>query len=154
MANYKIPEEKELADALGMIVGEEVGVTSEDLLASSDSSHVAIFKNSDQANVAICYCDWPLATGMSAALSMISPVMAEEMLAEKKLTDNAVGNLYEVMNIISGLFMNDSTSHLKLTEVNQIENDTLPDVEGETISAGYQLALGKYGSGKIAFVTN
>ncbi len=152
MANYKLPEEKELADALSMIVGEDISVSPEGLLDSTDTSHVAIFQNNDQANVAICYCDWPLATGMSAALSMISPVAAEEMLAEKKLTENAEGNLYEVMNIISSLLMNDSTAHLKLTDVSLIENMPLPEFEGETISVGYNLALGKYGSGKIAFV--
>lgn len=152
MANYKLPDENDIKNTLAMILGEEVGLTEQELFAKDEASYVALYQNSEAENVALCYCDWPLAAGLGAALSMISPGAAEEMAAERKLTDSAVANLYEVMNIISSLYMSDSTKHLKLTEVLPTSSNDIPELDGEVLTLGYELSIGKYGNGSIAFL--
>jgi len=153
MANYKLPDENDIKNTLGMILGEEVGFEEQDLFSNDEASYVALYQNSEASNVALCYCDWPLAAGLGAALSMISPDVAEEMAADRKLTASAEANLYEVMNIISSLYMNDTTKHLKLTEVLPTSSNGIPKLDGEVLTLGYELSIGKYGKGSIAFLS-
>jgi len=83
---------------------------------------------------------------------MVPPGAAEDMVEEGVLTEMASANLYEVMNIFSALYMDDSTAHLKLTGV-AAANDTNVSLEGETQEVTFNLDAGRYGRGKVRFIS-
>ncbi len=152
MSAYKLPNPSELNESLEMILGEAAQIAEGDALATNNASHAAEFVNRQDEVVAYCLCDLPLAAGLGAALSMVPPGAAEDMVDEGALTEMATANLYEVMNIFSALYMDDSTSHLKLTVVNAA-NDTDMALEGETQEVTFDLDTGRYGKGKVRFIS-
>ena len=152
MSAYKLPNPGELNESLEMILGESAKIAECDALGANSASHAAEFKNRQDEVVAYCLCDLPIAAGLGAALSMVPPGAAEDMVEEGTLTEMAAANLYEVMNIFSALYMDDSTAHLKLTAV-AAANDTDVSLEGETHEITYNLDAGRYGQGKVRFIS-
>lgn len=152
MSAYKLPNPSELNQSLEMILGEPAKIAECDALGANSASHAAEFRNRQDEVVAYCLCDLPLAAGLGAALSMVPPGAAEDMIEEGALTEMATANLYEVMNIFSALYMDDSTSHLKLCSVDAA-NDTDVSLEGETHEITFNLDTGRYGKGKVRFIS-
>lgn len=152
MSAYKLPQPAELNESLEMILGEAAKISESDALGANSASHAAEFRNRQDEVVAYCLCDMNLAAGLGAALSMVPPGAAEDMIEEGVLTEMAAANLYEVMNIFSALYMDDSTAHLKLTAVNAA-NDADISLEGETQEVTFHLDTGKYGQGKVRFIS-
>lgn len=145
--NYKKPDEAQFADMLQMIVGPAADVSSAASADTSDISHTALYIDSAGDVVATCVVALPTAAALGCALSMIPPGGAEGMVEDKELSAMASDNLYEVMNILSSLLMNDSTSHLKLSKV---EPGADARIQGEAEDA-YALDLGAYGKGELVF---
>ncbi len=152
MSAYKLPSPTELNESLEMILGESAKIAEGAALATNSASHAAEFVNRQDEVVAYCLCDLPLAAGLGAALSMVPPGAAEDMVSDGSLTEMATANLYEVMNIFSALYMDDSTGHLKLTVVNAA-NDTTMTLEGDTQEVTFDLDTGRYGKGKVRFIS-
>ncbi|MGB0865237.1 MAG: hypothetical protein ACPGSC_01935 [Granulosicoccaceae bacterium] len=152
MSAYKLPQPAELNESLEMILGGPAKITPCDALSTNSASHAAEFRNRQDEVVAYCLCDLPIAAGLGAALSMVPPGAAEDMIEEGVLTEMASANLYEVMNIFSALYMDDSTAHLKLTTV-EAANDAGVSLEGETQEVTFNLDTGKYGQGKVRFIS-
>lgn len=135
-----------------MILGGPAKITEGDALSANNASHIAEFKNTQDEIVAYCLSDLPLSAGLGAALSMVPPGAAEDMIDEGELSEMAAANLYEVMNIFSALYMDDSTSHLKLTSVDAA-NDAEISLEGDTHEITFDLDIGRYGKGKVRFIS-
>jgi len=152
MSAYKLPNTNELNQSLEMILGAQAKITECDALGANGASHAAEFTNRQDEVVAYCLCDLPLAAGLGAALSMVPPAAAEDMVEEGALSEMATANLHEVMNIFSALYMDDSTAHLKLSSV-AAANDTGVSLEGETHEITFDLDTGKYGKGKVRFIS-
>lgn len=146
---YKQPTDDGLNKMLSMIVGDDSSAKSLDGLNEDDMSHHGMFVNSDGELVASCACDLPTAAALGCALSMIPPGGAEGMVEDGELTAMASSNFYEVMNILSSLFMSDSTPHLKLKRVDQGDAEAI--ASDDIGNSGFTLDLGKYGSGKLLF---
>ncbi|MFK7734307.1 MAG: hypothetical protein AB8B48_21970 [Pseudomonadales bacterium] len=150
MKPYKLPEEKSLQESLLMILGEEPELATLESLDSA--SHVALFINEDQQVVSSCSVDLSGAAALSCGLSLIPPAMADEMIKDKKLTDIASENLYEVMNIFSSLFMDNDTPHLKLSSVALVDEVSLPSDDAcETTENIFSVTSGKYQPGIVSF---
>ncbi len=150
--SYKLPEENGLKEMLDMIIGDDAALTPADPCAAEDLSFFARYVDPDGALVAACVADFPSAVALGASLSMIGAGGIDDMLADKKLSETANDNFYEVMNMFSSLFMDDATSHLKLTTVDDASEAlgeiSLPDCERRD----YSVEAGRYGSGNVAFV--
>lgn len=148
MANYKKPDAAELTSMLKMVVGDDC--KGKDDSATMDAGAISFFANyinGDGDLVAWCAVELPTAANLGAALSMIPPGGAEAMVEDKELTPMARDNLYEVMNILSSLLMDDRTPHLKLSTMDE---GAPPTLDGGDQSS-YALELGKYGSGTLFF---
>lgn len=152
MPNYNLPTASQLNETLDMIVGNEVSVKEEGSLDLKGASHFAVYVNKQDETVAYAMCDLPIAAALGAALSMVPPGAAEDMVAEKQLTDAATANLYEVMNIFSALYMDDGTDHLRLTQVKGA-NDPSFEALSDTKSTTYSIDVGRYGKGMVHFIS-
>ena len=152
MPNYNLPAAPQLNETLDMIVGNGVNAKEEGSLDLAGSSHFAIYVNRQDETVAYALCDLPVAAALGAALSMVPPGAAEDMVAEKELTAAATANLYEVMNIFSALYMDDDTDHLRLTEVKPANDPAYAELS-DTKSKTYTIDVGRYGKGLVNFIS-
>ncbi len=148
MSVYVKPEVEQVSEMLSMFITGGVEVEAADG-APGNLSHAAIYRDPEGAIVATCACDIKMAAGLGASLSMVPPSAVEDMLASGSLTDIVNANLYEVMNMLSSLLMNDNSAHLKLTEVLPVAE--LPaDASNEGFqSQCFALTAGNYGSGHL-----
>ncbi|MFK8053468.1 MAG: hypothetical protein AB8F65_10895 [Woeseiaceae bacterium] len=152
MAVYKAPASEEVKEMISMFIPNGVDVSEAAAAADFEKSHAALFVNGDGNVVAACSVDLPLGAALGASLSMIPPAAAEDMVSDKALSSIALSNLYEVMNMFSSLFMDDSTAHLKLTEVIAVE-DT-PELTGPCeLNTIVEVQAGAYGKGIAQFVS-
>ncbi|MFK7887644.1 MAG: hypothetical protein AB8G16_12360 [Gammaproteobacteria bacterium] len=151
MSEYRIPDAAALKAMIGMIIDNDTQAELKDG-DSMDASHVAIFNDADGNIAALCACDLSLAASVGCALSLIPPPTAADMAKSGALNEMAEGNLYEVMNMFSSLFMDDKSSHLKLTSV--VPAGEAPTLEGDPRTALFSLSGGKYAGGMVSFTTH
>lgn len=146
---YKVPTDEKLTSMLRMIAGEDAIAKSADKKELDSVSHRGLFVDKDGELVATCSCDLPTAAALGCALSMIPPGGAESMVEDSELTKSATDNLYEVMNILSSLFMSDHSAHLKIDRV--AEGSGEDPSSAECSYTAFDLDLGKYGAGSLLF---
>ena len=113
---HPIPNDSDVKQMLGMLYGNGLGVDPGEPVATDAGSRsiVAVYINDAGEPVTACCCDLPFAAYSGAALSMIPAGGAEDAASSGDLTEMMRGNLHEVMNICSRLFISENTPHLKL----------------------------------------
>ncbi|MEM1432543.1 MAG: hypothetical protein AAGG11_00635 [Pseudomonadota bacterium] len=147
MAKFKVPTEEAVTGILQMFVPD-----AEAKSGGADSyAFVGEFVDDEGELVSVCYSDFAASAGLGSALSMIPPAAAEEMLSSGELTPIAQDNLYEVMNIFSTVFMDDSTPHLKLVRVSPFADFAGADALGDARTVELSVQLGGYGDGALSF---
>lgn len=147
MSGYRTPKVEALNAVLEMIIGDYASAKPAAAPAVA-ATHRAIYLDRADVTVASCRCDIGAAAGLSCALSMIPPAGCEDMAASGELTAMALSNLNEVMNIFSNLFMDDHSAHLRLRGV---DTDVAEEVPAGAADVVFDLELGRYGKGQIAF---
>jgi len=150
--NYAMPKESEVLATLSMLFGEgfEIGEAPE---PDADGSYAGIFVNPDGEAVAACIADRGGAAYMSAALSMVPPHAAKQAAETGIMSEMMVGNLYEVMNILTRMVMSDDTPHLKLTEVVEATgNDSIAGLAESATRVDFSVSIPKYGDGVMSFL--
>ena len=154
MAQFKLPDIASFLSMTEMFMEDRPSIEKDDSFKLDDASHIAVFQDDDGADAALCFCDWPLAAGLGASLTMIPAAAAEDMANDKELSDLARDNLYEVMNIFSSLFMDDKSAHLKLVEVFPKGSKDVPTIDGELQTVTFKLDPSPYSPGLIGFTSN
>jgi len=153
MADFVLPSDEGVQQMLAMVIGDDACVESGGESAVHSFSHVARFVDDEDTLVGLCLADLELSAALGAGLSMIPPAAVEDMVAEKELTPIAKDNLYEVMNMLSSLFMTDQTPHLRLTTVD-VFDETPEEIDvGDFSRVDYCIEAGKYGKGLLTFFT-
>jgi len=159
MANYIVPNHIEVEQMIGMLYDGGVKVVDSSALATEDGSKIviAVFVDDDDKPVSGCVCDFNFAAYAGAALTMIPKGGAADAAETGDFSDTMKGNVYEVMNILTRLFMSPNTPHLRITEVVYGYEDLTPAVK-EMLStadkkAGYTVNVPNYGAGELSFIT-
>ena len=153
--NYTVPTKQAIAGLLAMIFGDELGADAVELADLADL-HVATFIDDDDNLVALCASDKEFVAYSGAALSMIPADVADEMISGNAVTDAMVSNFHEVMNICSKLLMTESGSHLRLDKVLKPEeaSSAIGALQDAPQSAGFAVAIPKYGTGRLSFIVS
>lgn len=139
---------------LSAILGLRIQVSAADR-ASFPGLYVATYNDDDGRLVALCVADVRFVARSGAALSMIAPEVAEEMIEADEVSDSILANFHEVMNICSRLLMKDSGgAHLRLDRSWRPDDtgvlvDSLPD-GGRKLA--FDLQLQGYGDGAMDYV--
>lgn len=135
-----------------MLFGNDLKV-GETETPETDGSYAGIYVDPDGATVAACVADLDVSAYMSAALSMVHPEVAKEAAAEGSLSEMMVANLYEVMNILTRLVMDDSTMHLKLdTVVPAAGDERFSTLVESSTRVDFAVTIPKYGDGVVSFL--
>ena len=150
---YLKPSADHVSEMLGMLYDGDVDpIEVKDV---GDAAYVATFVNPEGEVVAACLSDAGMTIFSGAALSMLPPGGAKDMVSDKEFTKSVLDNFYEVMNICSRLLMSNSTPHLKLAEV--IPMSTAAQSLGSlsnAVSICYELGIPKYGKGRVQFLVS
>lgn len=155
---HPTPREVEVRQMLGMLFGNDLTISeAEELPVSVESNNAAaLYVADDGTPVTACVCDINFAAFAGSALTKIPPGGAEDAASSGELTENMMGNLNEVMNICSRLFMSGSSPHLRLDKM-YASIAELPDNAKtmlDTVSGRLDLkvSIPGYGEGHLAFL--
>lgn len=116
MPAYVLPNAAELTKTVEMLFGDGAKVAPGKPLDVKPGSGnlIAIYVDDADKPVAAVLCDIPFAANAGCALSMLPAGAAKDAIKTKKLEQTMLDNLYEVMNIVSTMLMDEHTPHLKL----------------------------------------
>lgn len=155
-----MPIPEVIRDFLGDLLGKPVSVTKRkpiDFAASGpESGDVFVtgrYLDDGGQLVGACISDLPLASSVGAALAMISADVAKESVKAGVLSESLRDNLYEVLNIMSGLLNGPSVRHLRLADV----VDGVPEDVVELIKAApgrkhYDVTILGYSGGRLGLI--
>ena len=156
---HPIPKDSDVRQMLGMLYGDGLGIDAGEPVATDAGSKnmVAVYINDEGAPVTACCCDLPFAAYSGAALSMIPKGGAEDAAKSGDLSEMMRGNLHEIMNICSRLFITDETPHLKLDALYD-SPDALPEAARSMVDTAvgrtdFRISIPGYGEGNISFLS-
>ena len=144
--NFVMPDTDSVTAMCAMLFGEGSAVTPID--APADTAFVGRMVCDDNIGVASCYCDMDFAAYSSSALSMMNADIANEFIEAGALSEEARGNLYEVMNVFSSLYMDDKSDHLRLLSLEQGDFWVIPF---PTEITHVSITVPGFGSGTFSF---
>jgi hypothetical protein len=124
-------------------------------VTAASASYVAIYISDDGVPRALCACDLSFAAHGGAVLSMLPPASADEAVEAKQLSSAMSDNLREVMNICTRLILRDGSPHLRLEQVvpaDRMSADAASIARSKT-RVDFEVGLGRYGTGILAFIT-
>jgi hypothetical protein len=151
MSYYVLPDAVQLRQHLEMLFGDGVTVNTAGALAA-DAPYCGAYRNDAEEPVAVCLCDKAFAAYAGAALSMMMPNDARKAAEQAVLSDVMRANLYEVMNILSSLFMNAHTQHLRMREMSTpatMDAAVKAIASTPATQAGFTVDIPRYGSGRL-----
>ncbi len=150
--NCVIPAPSDVSQMLAMLYGDGLSV-SKASAPDLAGSFAGVYINPEGETIAICLADKPGAAYMSAALSLVPPHQAETAASSGNLSEMMVGNLYEVMNILTRLVMDDESMHLKLDKVLPADEiDSLAALTESGSRCDFSVSVPKYGDGVLSFL--
>ncbi len=145
-----MPDEEKLGKIVPILFSEGCNVAAAPELSDGEKEYVAVFVDDDDDLAALCYCDTGFAFGAGGALSMLPVDLVNEEKQAGELTELMRGNLYEVMNILSSQFMDETTSHLRLAELKKAAD--LDELGDDNVSiATLEVDMKVYGQGILGF---
>ena len=152
MTRFVLPTPDSVKDILSVMYGDELEVTVLEAGSAADG-RAATYVGDDDQIVAVCACDPEFVIFSGAALTMVPPDAAREMVDEKDFSEVVIANFHEVMNICSRLLMSNDSPHLRLDK-------TIPTAEAEATingagadmtAVGFSVNIPSYGSGQLLF---
>lgn len=155
---YTLPNAAATAKTLEMLFGGNVPVTPAKPIDTKPAAGnlIATYIADDGKVVAAAVCDIPFAANAGCALSMLPAAAAKDAIKTRKLEQTMLDNLYEVMNILSTLLMNEHTPHLKLG-ILYPDPGKLPDEAKALLGAAkgradFSVNVPRYGSGNLSLL--
>ena len=154
--SFSTPSKAELKDMLGMLFTnldvqdcDPVAVDAEDLF-------FGLYLDDSDKPVTLVACDLRFAAYLGSSMTMLPPPVAADVIKSGKLEDMMVGNLKEVMNIVSRLFMLRGGDHLRFSTLHPVSEGLPDDVAGILgdidKQAFFDVEVPRYGSGKVGFI--
>lgn len=154
--SFSTPSKAELKDMLGMLFT-NLEVKDCDLLAlDADDLSFGLYLDDDDNPVTLVVCDLPFSAYMGSSMTMLPPPVAADAIKSGKLEDMMVGNIKEVMNIVSRLFMLRGGAHLRFATLHSMKEGLPDSVSGLLGNIDQQVffdvEVPRYGTGKVGFL--
>ena len=150
-ARFKVPSEAEMSVMLGMLF-DGMDIKPGNALGIPDSAYCGVYVDDSDQPVTVCVCDIGFAAYSACSLTMLPKPVAEDAIASGGLEGNQLGNLGEVFNILSRLFMSNDTDHLRFTTLYKASDlpGDLKDAFAEVAKqASFEIDIPRYGSGTV-----
>lgn len=154
----ELPPIKAVRDLLGDLLGRDVDMLAIDAWAPLpiDRATVAEFVDDHVQLRALAVLDLPLAVYCGAAIGLMPPGGAQDMVEEKLPSSMIVENLYEVLNVLAAVFNTGDNAHVKIASMYPpgagLPGDVDQHVRCLTGRLDLQVSVDGYGSGRLALV--
>jgi len=150
-------KEKDVLDILSMLYGKDVTLdSSEPVSVENSNAVIAVYINDENKPSTACVCSYNFAAFAGSALTMIPVGGAEDAAESGDFSEMMMSNLYEVMNILSRIFMTDSSPHVKLGVVYKSLDDVPDDIKAmlgiSEERTDFDVSIPNYGNGTISFL--
>ena len=154
--SFSIPSKAELKDMLGMLFTNLDVQDCDPIALDTDDLSFGLYLDDDDKPVTLVVCDLPFSAYMGSSMTMLPPPVAADVIKSGKLEDMMVGNIKEVMNIVSRLFMLRGGGHLRFATLHAV-TDGLPDSVSGLLGnidqqAFFDVEVPRYGAGKVGFL--
>lgn len=154
--SFSTPSKAELKDMLGMLFNDLDVQDCGPIALDSANLFFGLYLDDDDQPVTLVACDLPFAAYTGSSMTMLPPPVAADVIKSGKLEDMMVGNLKEVMNIVSRLFMLRGGRHLRFTTLHAV-SEGLPDnvsglLESMAKQVFFDVNIPRYGQGKVGFL--
>jgi hypothetical protein len=142
-----------LAPLYNGLTVEAAGVKVEE----NDAALYAVYIDDENNPVSLCAFEPKFCAYMGGALTMVPADAANEAAESASFSDLMMGNIHEVMNILSRLYMEGSSPHLRLSFVRKSAAD-LTDAEKAVMGSvadrlDMKMGLPQYGESHCSLLT-
>jgi hypothetical protein len=151
------PKGSEIEELLSGLTGQDIAANSAAQLKPGPNQAIATYITTEEKKVAaLAIYDFELAIYCGAALSMIPPDRAKELVQEKNLSEEPLSNFKEVVNVQAGSFNKPNMPHVKLDQV-LTSYDELPEeakkiLELPAARVDFEVEVATYGKGRAALL--
>ena len=136
----------------------ELKVEETDVQAEADPNALyGTYWDDNDVPVSLVACDREFAAALGAAMTLVPPDAAKAAAASGDFPESILGNVREIMNILSRLYMEGSAPHLRFVETKLSVGDLSP---GETevlnnVAArlDMKITVPNYGGGNCSLIT-
>lgn len=154
--NFSTPSKAELKDMLGMLFTNLEVQDSDPLALDGNDLSFGLYLDDDDNPVTLVVCDLPFCAYMGSSMTMLPPPVAADVIKSGKLEDMMIGNVKEVMNIVSRLFMLRGGGHLRFATLHSVK-EGLPDSVSGLLGnieqqVFFDVEIPRYGTGKVGFL--
>lgn len=107
--------------------------------------------------VSLAVIDRDYAAYLGSALTLVPPATAQASAQSGEYSDVVMGNIREILNILSRLYMEGSSPHLRFAEVRMTKGDLTPDeqriVDNVAARLDMKMEVPGYGAGLCSLIT-
>ena len=152
MSGVQLPTTKDLSELLEGLLQNETTVSlrdDADGIEFVDEALTAYIDDSDQL-ACVVQSDLPFICYSAAALAMLPPGRAEELVGQGAPDAQMLANHSEVLNILTQPINDTSSVHVRINTV-QVSRDDMVDGLGAAQSRNvYEISIDRYGTGLLA----
>ncbi|MEZ0123190.1 MAG: hypothetical protein AB9Q22_08290 [Candidatus Reddybacter sp.] len=154
--SFSTPSKAELKDMLGMLFTNLEVKDCDPVDLGTDDLFFGLYLDDDDTPATLVVCDLPFSAYLGSSMTMLPPPIAADVIKSGKLEDMMVGNLKEVMNIVSRLFMLRGGAHLRFSTLHPA-SESLPEAVSSLLTniekqVFFDVEVPRYGAGKVGFL--
>jgi hypothetical protein len=155
-ATTPLPAAKDVKDLFEGLLGKACEFHEGKTLDASGKNLVATYVDDALVMRALVVVDLPLAVYTGAAIGLLPPGGAQDLVADGELPKNHRENAAEVLNIMASLFNTPGSPHLRLYSTHAPGEALAADVAANLAKKGgrvdYSVDVKGYGKGALAVV--
>ena len=156
-AIHPVPTENQVHEILSMLYGDELVIDAgESAPVANDGNMFAVYTNDEGEPSTACVCNYNFVAFAGSSLTRIPVGGAEDAAETGDFSEMMLSNLYEILNICSRVFMDNSSPHIRLDTVYKSLDDASDNVRTMFDSAeervDFSVTIPGYGDGTIAFM--
>ena len=148
---FVVPDEAKVLSVFTLLFGKDAKVRTSEA-RPGDEALCAVYQSHDNSPLGAVLCGPAFGAFAGSAMSMITENGAAHAAASGDPSDAIIDNLYEVMNVFSYLFTDDSTPSLRLGSPHQTAKERSDDVRallGAADGPSFTVEIPHYGSGVL-----
>ena len=154
MTTRTLPAPFPVRNMISDLIGREVDVAPGDHVTGAAS--VAVYVTDSKKMAGLALLDVPLSAYLGGALALLPPGGVADMVEENDLSTLVVENVFEVANVLAGIFNTPGASHVRLARLYE-PRETLPtEVRDAATMYGARLdlvvSIAGYGKGALSLV--
>jgi hypothetical protein len=156
MAKQRLMNANDAKRMLAMLFDELQVQPSSTVVEGDPTAFIGTYIDDDDVAVSLVACDRAFCAALGAAMTLVPPDAAKEAAATGDFPEAILANVREIMNILSRLYMEGSSPHLRfaelktLSQLNEAEQNVMNNVADRL---DMTMTIPTYGGGNLSLIT-